>query len=132
MGDEMALVSLLRMGQSPAERAAFSFEHAMAHRTLFGAMSPLTRFSVLPYQLDPQQTNGLFRLYHQQAHWDMMANLPSYPPVTTETGALALASDQILQPQFAPDEWWTFANHIEHMDAMSTYPEADALVFPFW
>lgn len=125
----MALVSLLRMGSSPTERATYAFEHFNAHRTLFGAMAPLTRFSVLPYQLDPQQTDGMYLLRHQQAHWDMVDALPSYPPVTDQVGGLALHNDQILGE---PTPWTIFANHVEHTIAMSVYPLPDALTYPFW
>lgn len=117
------------MGSSPTERATYAFEHAMAHRTLLGAMAPLTRFSVLPYQLDPQQADGMYLLRHQQAHWDMMDALPSYPPVTEEYGGLRYQNDQILGEL---NPWTIFANHTEHQIAMSVYPLPDKLTYPFW
>lgn len=91
MGAAMAQVSLLRMGGSATERATYAFEHAMATRTLYGAMSPISQFSVLPYYIDPQQAGGMYRLRHQQAHWDALSAIPSYPPgigvITIDTPA---------------------------------------------
>jgi len=139
------------MGTSETEKATFSFEHAMAHRQLWAAMSPLSRFSVLPYLIDPQQIGGKYLLNHQQAHWDMSQTLPTFAPglgliTVTEPdgtqqtvvplGGLALSSNPPLQdtPLDNPDrtKWWLFANHTDHLDAMSTLPLAEEWVFPFW
>jgi hypothetical protein len=106
-------------------------------------MSPLSRFSVLPYQIDPFQLGGKYLLDHQQAHWDMTQNLPSYPPgvgttsgpggtTIVPTGALALASDPILIAPDLENKWSIFANMIAHQDAMTVYPLPEDLTYPFW
>jgi hypothetical protein len=139
---KMALCSLLRMGSTNTERSTFSFEHAMAHRTLYGAMSPISQFSVLPYELDPQRIdNGLWLLKHAQAHWDFLTTLPSYfqavagfpqTQISPETGGLGFAGDPILLSPNLDTAWSIFANHTAHLDAMSVYPEPQYLTFPFW
>lgn len=131
----MALCSLLRLGTSNTEKATFGFEHAMAHRQLWAAMSPLSRFSVLPYLIDPQQVGGKYLLNHQQAHWDMAQTLPSYFGATA-AGGLALTTNPPLQDTPIDNQermrWWLFANHTDHLDAMSVLPLVEEWVYPFW
>ena len=87
----MAQVSLLHLGDGLGQAATFAFEHAMAHRALLATMSPLTRFSVVPYLLDPMVGSGApaakWNLNHQQAHDDSLRNVQSqyyWPPITTD------------------------------------------------
>ena len=143
----MAIASLLRMGGSNAERAVFGFEHAMAHRQLYASMSPLSQFSVLPYLIDPPQVGGKYALNHQQAHWDFLSTLPSFPPgigvidnpdgsTTVPTGGLAQISDPILltdpvqnSRQFS---WWLFANKTAHDNALTVLELEQHWNYPFW
>jgi hypothetical protein len=131
------------MGSSTTERVTYAFEHAMAHRTLYAAMSPLSRFSVLPYLIDPQQEGGKYLQNHQQAHWDAITTIPTFPPeigvitnpdgsLTIPSGGIGLSSNPIL---FAPELdklWNVFANHTAHYNAMTTLPVAENQIFPFW
>ena len=59
----------------------YAFEHAMAHRELFAVMPALSRFSILPYLLDPafdqEEPAWWWNQSHQQAHDDFNATLPS-------------------------------------------------------
>ena len=59
----------------------YNFEQMMSHRQYFAVMELLTRFSALPYLLDPPwETNlpaGMWNLLHQQAHNDFNRTLPS-------------------------------------------------------
>jgi hypothetical protein len=108
------------MGTTPAERAVFSFEHAMAHRTLLGAMSPIAKFSLLPYQLDPQRLdNSKYLLDHQQAHND------------ANSTALDINSTNNLIDTTGNMRWWTFANHLEHFQMFNNLPETLG-PYPFW
>ena len=143
----MALCSLLRMGQSDIERKTFGFEHAMAHRAVLGSMSPLPRFSVLPYFIDPQQSQPRYLLNHQQAHWDMYSALPSFWPGTIlppnvpvpspwPIGGLGITNNPILMDTPLDNAeklgWWTFANHTDHLVAMNSLDLVDNWVYPFW
>jgi hypothetical protein len=131
------------------ENPTFSFEHAMSHRTLLGTMSPLTRFSVLPYFLDPMQYTdivaGNWHIIHWQAQSDAFSYLPSYynaynyirtithpqppppqPPIppTSVPPTLGLPNGQVMSDaDFSTDEglkWWEFTNMIEHQVAEGT------------
>jgi hypothetical protein len=50
----------------------------MSHRRLLGSMSPLDRFSAIPYVLSPFTGNGDWRQEHQQAHSDFVGILPGW------------------------------------------------------
>lgn len=114
----------------------FAFEHAMAHRSGLGVMSPLDRFSAIPYFVEPVGDNAPARwwaLNHQTAHNDAMNNLPSYYGAE----AVGLRIGQNLIDWNLADErqvkMWTFINHQEHLDGGSTYLPATARMrFPFW
>ena len=135
----MSLASLMTM--TTADDQVFAFEHAMNHRTWFGAMAPLTRFSVLPYLLDPMQnTNipaGQWNLNHQQAHNDALTTLPSYYNAATyglPIGHILVDTDLQNQDQL---KWWEFQNLVEHQVATATVlPQFAAQntrwVYPFW
>ena len=120
----------------------FVFEHMMAHRNYFAVMSPLTRFSVLPYLLDPMPVSvpiaGDWMLDHQQAHNDALNHVPVHFGVAT----VGLAVGQILMDtdlnNASQRAWWTFQNHMEHYIANSTVlphafvPTGVEWVYPFW
>ena len=115
----------------------------MAHRNGLGVMSPLDRFSAIPYLLDPMQdisTPGSgWHLDHQQAHNDAMDYLP------TEFGAstVGLRIGGILRDYDLDDErqrkWWEFQNHMEHYVGANSIspnvylpPPAIQWTYPFW
>ena len=126
----MAGASLLKMPDTKTGRAAFAFEHMMAHRLLFGGMAPLDRFSVLPYLLDPMTEASKWNLNHGQAHDDALLTLPSYfgsPDVGIPGTSLMV--DANLSDE-GKRTWWTFTNHHEHYLASGAL-ELE-LVFPFW
>ena len=142
----MTLVSLLTVNEG--HKAAFGFEHAMAHRNYLGQMAPLDRFSVIPYLLDPMQDLSIpgssWHLDHQQAHNDALVSIPSYyqgpdgaAPTTVQTG---LFIGQNLRDYNLDNldqlRWWTFTNHVEHYIANGvTLPASQdppPQTFPFW
>jgi hypothetical protein len=116
----------------------------MAHRNALGVMSPLPRFSVVPYFIDPAQNIGTpgskWHLNHQQAHNDALENLPSYFGAST----VGLPSGGILRDYNLDDPrqraWWTFQNWQEHYvggDAIlpNVQPQPPAIgrwTYPFW
>lgn len=119
----------------------FAFEHMMSHRNAFGVISPLTRFSILPYWLDPltgvSVRGGDWHQRHQQAHNDAALSLPSHPG--SHTPGVAIWSNlkewNLSDPIQA--EAWAFDNHMEHMVAATTVlppgtPSAPVTTFPFW
>lgn len=68
----------------------FQWEHAMAHRRPLAVIHPLTRFSALPYFIDPEQNTARrassWHLNHQQAHNNMLQNIQTqyyWAPITT-------------------------------------------------
>jgi hypothetical protein len=139
----MARVSLLHMGDGLGQRAAFEFEHAMAHRNALGVMSPLTRFSVIPYLIDPMQHGnrpaGKWSLNHQQAHDDALRYLPSQ--FGSADRGLYIGQDLVDSNLDNPRQrtWWIFQNHMEHYIGGSTIipnvpipPPAPQWVYPFW
>ena len=122
---------------------SFAFEHAMAHRNAMGVMSPLDRFSVVPYLLDPEQNlaipGSMWHLDHQQAHNDALTHLPTEfgaPTVGLFIGGILRDYDLDNQAQRT---WWTFQNHMEHYVGGNTItpdvylpPPALQWVYPFW
>jgi hypothetical protein len=147
----MGAVSLLRMGDSPGERATFVWEHINAHRTFYAAMSPLARFTTMPYLLDPQPpptprlNDAMWRLKHQQAHDDSMVTLPTWPysvigrlpaEQVPDPLPLGLPTNQNLidtdldNPGRRND--WLFTNHNEHYVGTTVMPAVSEWVWPFW
>ena len=140
------------------QEETFGFEHEQAHRGLWGSMSPLTRFSVLPYILYPNPNNsGGWHLDHEWAHRDYQSVLPGtfggigflnlvdglvppefiFPDIpVAQTGTISQLApsfnieDYELQIR-ARREWWTFQNHYAHLDAQSVQNSA-TFVFPFF
>ena len=122
----------------------FVFEHAMAHRNALGVMSPLPRFSVIPYFLDPMmltEPGGVWQQNHMQAHADAAKQLPSQ--FGSGTLGLAINANMLDYAFDDPDsrEWWTFVNHIEHYVGGNTIlpqsapqppPPAPQWTYPFW
>jgi hypothetical protein len=121
----------------------FAFQHAMSHRNAMGVMSPLDRFSIIPYFIDPEQNVGtpgsMWHLDHQQAHNDALQHLP------TEFGAatVGLFIGQNLRDYDLDNEgqlkWWLFQNWAEHYVGGNTIspnvplpPPALQWTWPFW
>lgn len=148
----MSAATLLHLGPSEDEQTMFAFDHAMSHRNYFGAMFPLTRFSVIPYLLDPleeiSRPTSPWHLNHQQAHFDATSSLPQQygflPPRFAGAPENALPvgvfTGQFLSDYDIDDEdqrlWWTFANNQEHRILDSSVlpgPTGDfTWTFPFW
>ncbi|PWT76102.1 MAG: hypothetical protein C5B60_04485 [Chloroflexi bacterium] len=129
----MSEATLLVMGDDPIARSAFAFEHAMSHRTYLGAMFPLTRFTILPYFIDPQINDPAYRLDHQYCQNDFNSTMPTWGavpggPTPPAPGTLAVAvplSQNLLDHNFDKPEqqlWWTFANHQEHYVGSANLP----------
>ena len=132
----MALPSLLHYTDDELGRNTFAFEHAMAHRNVLGAMSPLDAFSVVPYLLDPMQNTEIpatkWHQNHQQAHDDFNNALPTYFGATTVgiRPAVNLIDYNLTdQRQLA---WWTFSNQTEHFVAENSILPPLVLDYPFW
>jgi hypothetical protein len=134
----MAAPSLLDMRDS-----GFAFEHVMAHRLYLGVMSPLTRFSVIPYFIDPmtakRPADG-WHLNHQQAHNDALNNLPAQYLGDIAAGVGSDLADTNLDNP-ASRSWWTFFNRIEHYVGSNTIlpqpvtpppPPSPTFTYPFW
>lgn len=114
----------------------FAFEHMMAHRRYFAVMSPLNRFSVLPYVLDPVYDTeiraSMWHQNHQQAHTDFATSLPANYN-TKEIGLPTfqpVADSDLANPESAT--WWTFIQHREHFLADEAILPTQAGTFPFW
>lgn len=121
----------------------FWFEHAMSHRNALGVISPLTRFSVVPYFLDPprdlDRPASPWHQNHAQSHADAALNLPEVLGSRT-LGVAAWAN--LLEYRLDDPvgrSWWTFVNHLEHYVAGDTIavgttppPPAPQWVYPFW
>lgn len=103
--------NLLVMPDTPRELAYYWWEEANAHRTILGAMSPLYRFSVLPYMLDPFRENALWKMNHQQAQSDFVFALDLW----TIPAAEPLMDTNFVDPE--QRKWFTFTNHLEMYDA---------------
>ena len=146
----------------------FGFEHAMAHRNALAvigfqpaggtvtnpipARPPLSKFSAIPYFIDPMQNTGRragkWHLNHQQAHDDAFRNLPSQyyfaPPPPGTLGSVTFGlriGGNLVDTSFADDrqlKWWEFQNHIEHYVGSTVIAPAPApkpapqSIFPFW
>jgi hypothetical protein len=124
----MAHVSLLNT-QDPN----FAFEHWNVHRQALGVMSPLTRFSLVPYFLDPiqdpNQPAGPWHLNHQQAHNDAENQLPT--TYTSRDSGVNFGSNLVdtnLSHAWNRS-WWTFQNHLEHYVGNNTILPATDLYY---
>lgn len=132
----MTIASLLVRPESDAGKTAFNFDHAMQHRNNFQVMAPLHQWTVLPYFIDPaqsQETPGSkWHLNHQQAHNDFTSALPS----DFQRDAVGIPTSQILLDSNLGDPgslaWWTFINHQEHYIASAivqpAIPQAQTVV----
>lgn len=116
----------------------FAFEHMMAHRRYFAVMSPLNRFSALPYLLDPAyDTNiraSMWHINHQKAHTDFANSLPAnYNAGPDQVGiptAQPLADSDLSNAESLT--WWTFLQHEEHYLADQAILPLQAGTWPFW
>jgi hypothetical protein len=139
----MALATLLvfpKEGDTAAQNT-FSFEHAMAHRSLMAVMGPLTQWSVMPYFIDPTNFSagpaGVWNQAHQQAHNDFNGYLPGYSAAPAPPAPhLGFGQRQPLMDtnfQARPLAFWTFANHTEHLLAANTVlPLPTGTNVPWW
>jgi hypothetical protein len=123
-----------------ADDPMFAFHHAMSHRGALGVMAPLTRWSAVPYLLDPIQNSdvpaSMWHTDHQQAHDDAQRALPDYYGATSH-GNLAVAGILADYNLSKPDQlrWWTWKNQIDHYIAASTILPPSTTpkwTFPFW
>ena len=121
------------LAQNPVQNHTFSFEHAMSHRRLLANLSPLGRFSVIPYHVDPGRNNTHWHLDHGQSHDDFQMNLPGwYGPGTFDILNPAyniIDTDLMSESQ---RKWWTFQNHQEHLVAENINSLTEVWIFPFW
>ena len=123
----------------------WEFFEAMTHRQFLGAMFPLTRFSVLPYNLDPipvypGPAARFWMMNHQKAQTDAMTTIPTWgfagPGLPPYPGTLDVnvPENQNLQDSHItiPDQraWFTFINHQEMYVASTFLPEL--LTLPTW
>ena len=153
----MSLASLLWWRGSPMQDPTFAFEHSQAHATLLGTMSPLTRFSAVPYILSPGANNkDMWHRNHQQAHTDNQDVFAGYfggtgfgifrfpgqripvptPPEYPAGGLSQLGPGYIIEDydlSFEPQRnWWLFQNHQAHLDAQQIQDQAlRGFIFPF-
>ena len=137
---------------------SWQFEHMMAHRGLFGAMSEaptitvippqgggagpesqyvigggFTRFSALPYLLDPTFDVGMWHLDNSKAHSDFQEALPAYFGFVDVEASLGPTDPGFTSMHFSDPSllgWWTFSNHQQHLVAQSVLPEI--LDYPFF
>src|SRR5262245_17165608 len=122
---------------------AFPWEHAMAHRNFIGVMSPLPRFTVIPYFIDPftaKRPGDNWHMNHRRAHDDADDALPDKYLGTVGFGVSGILVDSDLNDPVSRS-WWTFINHTEHyvesnnilpQPQMPPPPPAPIWVFPFW
>lgn len=116
----------------------FDFHHAMSHRAYMAIMAPLTRFSVMPYFIEPAphpppRPATMWPLKHQRAHDDFTNAVPS-----TYNGArFGILTNQILVDNDlrTPEgrSWNTFVNFQEHYIAdqtMQPLPTPTAVTLP--
>lgn len=90
------------------------FEEAMGHRLLLTGMSPLDRFSALPYFLDLQVGTPFWRLNQQQAQDDAIKTLG----VVTIPAPAPLMDNQLETPQ--QRAWLSFVDEMEMRIAASS------------
>ena len=151
----MSLATLIGEPQTGLAWGTFAFEHAMAHRSLMGIMGVegefvrevvgppivpghflpniggLQGFTTMPYFIDPQSNDGLWHLFHNQAHQDAMSVLPNSFGFTA-IGNIAPNHDFV---DYNLDKegkatYWVWRNHQQHLDANSASPLES--IFPFW
>ena len=114
----------------------FNFEQMMSHRRYFAAMAPLTRFSALPYLLDPSYDTdiraSMWHLDHQKAHRDFATTLPSNYNADTIgiSTAQPIADYDLSRPEGL--SWWTFAQFREHYLADGAILPQTTGTFPAW
>lgn len=137
----MTSATLLHYPDDERSRSVFAFEHAMAHRVYYQVMSPLHRWSAMPYFIAPKppisqtaRRASLWHLDHQQAHNDFNEALPS----DWNSDKVGIPTTQILLDSDLTDpgslSWWVFANHQEHYTAsailLPAIPQAQTALTP--
>jgi hypothetical protein len=116
----------------------------MAHREYLGVMSPLPRFSVIPYWVDPMTAKrpaDNWHFNHQQAHDDADNAIPStYMGPPAVVGFSPNMKDANLSDPWGK-AWWTFINNREHFVESNAIlpapqipppPPAPIIKYPFW
>jgi hypothetical protein len=122
----------------------FSFQHAMNHRDFLGVMSPLTRFSGIPYFIDPftaRRPADNWHFNHQTAHDDADNAIPStYMAPPAVVGFSPNMKDANLANAW-DKSWFIFLNHMEHFVESQAIlpapqipppPPAPIIKYPFW
>ena len=112
---------------------------------MLGAMAPLTRFSALPYLLDPIPAYPSFAirfwmLNHQQAQTDAIETTPTwdwpgpgYPPYPGTLDVSVPENQNLQDTHFTnPGQrtWFQFANHMEMYVLSANLPQL--LTLPAW
>lgn len=117
------------------ESPTFAFEHAMDHRWWIGTWGQDVRpyLTAIPYWVDPMTNSPMWRLDHQQAHWDAM----NPPPPPTPMGPFGAPVTQILwqNDMSSADrkKWWMHMNRMEHVLCDSNIAQQQLPVwYPFW
>lgn len=131
----------------------YDFQHGMSHRLYMSIMAPLTRFSGMPYFVEPRfdpspPAAANWRRNHQRAHDDLANHVPSdFPAAAFGIPAWSNLVDTDLNDP-GERQWWVFANFTEHRIAdqtMQPFPTESAIApatqpppwwkgatFPFW
>ena len=133
----MSLPTLLSQPSNDAARNAWSFEHAMAHRSLMAVMGPLTQWSVMPYFIDPADFQATpankWNLNHQQGHDDFTRNLPAFS--TAHVAGIPMIQN-LMDSNFQDQgqlSWWTHNNHQQHfVAANAVLPLPSWMAHPPW
>jgi hypothetical protein len=135
-GARLTFASLLTSPSpsNPNQEPTFSFEHAMSHRRLLGAMAPLTRFSVIPYgPITPGYNTGDWHLDHEQAHDDFQLTIPGWFGIPTS--GIINPVYPLVETDFRNEDqlkWWTFHNFQEHLTGENALNWQEEFTFPFW
>lgn len=130
----------------------YDWEHANAHREYLAVMSPLNRFSGIPYFVEPLPSPppspaDMWNLQHQHAHNDFSLSLPP-DWQATHVGFGIPGNQNLLETDWNRPEsrtWTTFVNHQEHYVAseavfpLPNYPgipgwwlQIGPAIYPFW
>jgi hypothetical protein len=133
----MALASLLVRSHP---KPTWAFEHAMAHRWMLGAFPP-SNFSIVPYELDPENNHPAWHLNHGQAHTDALSGIapgatagPGQPyPTPLGLFGAPIPANHLVDGNLQNRErqiWWTFQNHHDHFIS-TTVLVGTQLTYPF-
>jgi hypothetical protein len=129
--------NLLVVPQGDFAEGAWGWDHAMAHRLLLGSMAPLTRYSVIPYWIDPTQDTGPWAQDHDQAHDDFRVDLPvmwGWWYIGEQEYGIESAHQFLdtVPDNYGALAFWTFVNQQDHFIANEVTNLTIDLTFPFW